>query len=143
MSTGIIKIPFCAPQYRSMVIKAKSVSTRDLCSEISYSAYCLQASLGLHNDICKRLWQVWDATKADLQPLLDKYHILERRLDSLLILHDINTDGSYHAVFNAGQHFHVSCNFTVFRIGASGALESCFVALPQIAVAVQSSPARV
>lgn len=59
------------------------------------------ASLGLRHDSCRRLWQVWDAAKLALEPLIEKHHILEQRLDSLLIMHDISNDGSYLAIFDA------------------------------------------
>lgn len=72
-----------------------------MCLSLSFSYQ--QASLGLQNDACKQLWQIWDATKVKLQPLLDKHQVLEQRLDSLLVLHDINTDGSYNAIFDAGR----------------------------------------
>ena len=63
----------------------------------------MQASLGLRNDSCRRLWQVWDAAKVALEPLVEKHHMLEHRLDSLLVMHDISNDGSYLAIFDAGK----------------------------------------
>ena len=63
----------------------------------------VQASLGLRHDSCRSLWQVWDTAKAALEPLLEKYHMLEQRLDSLLVMHDISNDGSYLAIFDAGK----------------------------------------
>ncbi len=62
-----------------------------------------QASLGLRNDSCRRLWQVWDSAKASLDPLIAQHHLLEQRLDSLLVMHDISNDGSYQAIFHAGK----------------------------------------
>jgi len=64
----------------------------------------VQASLGLRSDRCRELWQVYDAAQAALRPLVERNQVLEQQLDTLLAMHDISSDGSYHAIFTAGEH---------------------------------------
>jgi hypothetical protein len=73
-------------------------------AQVVYNVGCLvQASLGLRSDRCRELWRVYDTAQADLRPLLERNLVLEQQLDTLLAMHDISSDGSYHAIFQAGK----------------------------------------
>ncbi len=62
----------------------------------------MQSALELEAKRCRELWRVYDKAQADLRPLLEANQVLEQQLDRLLARHDISSDGSYHAIFQAG-----------------------------------------